>query len=73
MNGHGVIAALPTGYRISLNNELIQFAMQNAIVIYIYMVIVVKPLNVIINQQIRRYMYCCTVTKILTSQFSVYI
>lgn len=60
MNGHGVIAALPTGYGISLNNELIQFAKQNA------MVIVVKPLKVIINQQIRRYMYCCTVTKILT-------
>lgn len=48
MNGHDVIAALPTGYGKSLIYELIPFVLQDT------KVIVVEPLNVIINQQISK-------------------
>nr|XP_034326053.1 Bloom syndrome protein homolog [Crassostrea gigas] len=48
VNGHDVIAALPTGYGKSLIYELIPFVLQDT------KVIVVEPLNVIINQQISK-------------------
>lgn len=48
VNGHDVIAALPTGYGKSLIYELIPFLLQDI------KVIVVEPLNVIINQQISK-------------------
>lgn len=48
MNGHDVIAALPTGYGKSLIYELIPFVLQDT------KVIAVEPLNVIINQQISK-------------------
>ncbi|XP_062577127.1 ATP-dependent DNA helicase RecQ-like [Saccostrea cucullata] len=48
LNGHDVIAALPTGYGKSLIYELIPYVLPDA------KVIVVEPLNVIINQQISK-------------------
>ena len=48
LSGHDAIAALPTGYGKSLIYELMPFLLQNI------KVIVVEPLNVIINQQISK-------------------